>query len=82
MAPNYPGTSEPIHYLYAMAVLFPVYLVIMFVLSKVCPSEEYTVPDVGAVDLKPWKYRWHLTVIGLAVAAIFYYVFSPLCLAA
>ncbi|MCD8356589.1 MAG: solute:sodium symporter family transporter [Clostridia bacterium] len=82
IAPCYPGTTETIHYLYAMAVLFPVYLIIMLVLSKVCPSEEYTVPDVGAVDLKPWKYRWHLTILGLAVAAIFYFVFSPLCLAA
>lgn len=82
LKPCYPGTTEEIHYLYAMAVLFPLYLLIMFILQKVRPCEEYVVPDVGAVDLTPWKYRWHLTIIGLIVAAVFYIVFSPLVLAA
>lgn len=82
MKPCYPGSTEEIHYLYAMAVLFPLYLLIMFILQKVRPCEEYVVPDVGAVDLTPWKYRWHLTIIGLIVAAVFYIVFSPLVLAA
>lgn len=82
IGPCYPGTTEEIHYLYAMAVLFPIYLVIMWVLTKVCPSEEYVVKDVGAVDLTPWKYRWHLTIAGLAVAALFYIVFSPIGIAA
>ena len=82
LKPCYPGTTEELHYLYAMAVLFPIYLLIMFILQKVRPCEEYVVPDVGAVDLTPWKYRWHLTIIGLVVAAIFYIVFSPLVLAA
>ncbi len=82
IAPNYPGTTEGIHYLYAMAVLFPVYIIIMLVLQKVCPSEEYQVPDVKAVDLTPWKLRWPVTILGLAVAAIFYIVFSPLGIAA
>ena len=82
LKPCYPGSTEEIHYLYAMAVLFPLYLLIMFILQKVRPCEEYVVPDVGAVDLTPWKYRWHLTIIGLIVAAVFYIVFSPLVLAA
>ncbi len=82
IAPCYPGTTEEIHYLYAMAVLFPIYLLIMFILQKVRPSEEYQVPNVHAVDLKPWKYRWHFTVAGLIVAVVFYIVFSPLGIAA
>ena len=80
--PCYPGTTEEIHYLYAMAVLFPIFLIIMAILQKVCPSEEYQVKDVGAVDMTPWKYRWPVTIVGLIVAAVFYIVFSPLVLAA
>ncbi|MCQ2510003.1 MAG: solute:sodium symporter family transporter [Lachnospiraceae bacterium] len=82
MKPCYPGTTEEIHYLYAMAVLFPLYLIIMAVLSKVSPSEEYIVPNVDAVDLTPWKLRWPITILGLFVAVIFYIVFSPLGIAA
>ncbi len=82
IAPCYPGTTEEIHYLYAMAVLFPIYLIIMWVLQKVRPVEEYQVPNVGAVDLTPWKYRWPVTIVGLIVAVIFYIVFSPLGIAA
>ncbi len=80
--PCYPGTTEEIHYLYAMAVLFPLFLIIMAILQKVCPSEEYEVKDIGAVDMTPWKLRWPVTIVGLVVAAIFYIVFSPLVLAA
>ncbi|MGN1030725.1 MAG: solute:sodium symporter family transporter, partial [Butyricicoccaceae bacterium] len=82
LKPCYPGTTEQIHYLYAMAVLFPIFLIIMAILQKVCPSEEYQVKDIGAVDMTPWKYRWPVTIVGLAVAAIFYIIFSPLVLAA
>ena len=82
MKPCYPGTTEEIHYLYAMAVLFPIFLIIMAILQKVCPSEEYEVKDIGVIDMTPWKYRWPVTIVGLAVAAIFYIVFSPLVLAA
>ncbi len=81
IGPCYPGTTEEIHYLYAMAVLFPIYLIIMAVLSKVKPSKEYIVPDVGAVELQPWKYRWPVTILGLIVAVAFYIFFSPLGIA-
>ena len=57
IAPNYPGTENPIHYLYAMAVLFPIELIIMWALNKYRPAEEYVPTDIGAVDLAPWKYR-------------------------
>ncbi len=82
IGPCYPGTTEEIHYLYAMAVLFPIYLIIMAVLSKLKPSKEYIVPDVGAVELQPWKYRWPVTILGLIVAVAFYIFFSPLGIAA
>ena len=82
IAPNYPGTSNPIHYLYAMAVLFPIELVIMWALDKFRPAEEYVIQDVGAVDLTPWKYRHVVSIIGLILAVVIYVIFSPLGLAA
>ena len=82
LKPCYPGTGEEIHYLYAMAVLFPIYMIIMYVLNKTSKEPEYVVPDVKAVDMTPWKYRWPVTIVGLLVAAVFYLVFSPLGIAA
>ena len=82
LKPCYPGSTEQIHYLYAMAVLFPIYMIIMFFLDKTSKEPEYVVPDVQAVDMTPWKYRWPVTIVGLIVAAVFYLVFSPLGIAA
>ena len=80
--PCYPGSSNPIHYLYAMAVLFPIELLIMWYLNKYHPSEEYEIRDVGAVDLTPWKYRHVVSIVGLLLALGIYILFSPLGIAA
>lgn len=80
--PCYPGSSNPIHYLYAMAVLFPIELLIMWYLNKYHPAEEYEIQDVGAVDLTPWKYRHVVSIIGLILAVAIYIFFSPLGIAA
>lgn len=80
--PCYPGSSNPIHYLYAMAVLFPIELLIMWYLNKYHPAEEYEIRDVGAVDLTPWKYRHIVSIIGLLLALGIYILFSPLGIAA
>ena len=80
--PCYPGTDNPIHYLYAMAILFPVELLIMWALNKYRPGEEYVPQDVGAVDLTPWKYRHVVSIIGLLLAVAIYILFSPLGIAA
>ena len=80
--PCYPGSSNPIHYLYAMAVLFPIELLIMWYLNKYHPAEEYEIRDVGAVDLTPWKYRHIVSIIGLLLAIGIYILFSPLGIAA
>lgn len=83
LKPNYPGTETPIHYLYAMAVLFPLELIIMWALNKYRPTEEeYVIKDVGAVDLTPWKYRHIVSIIGLILAVLIYVLFSPLGIAA
>ena len=80
--PCYPGSTNPIHYLYAMAVLFPIELLIMWYLNKYRPAEEYEIQDVGAVDLTPWKYRHVVSIIGLILAVAIYIFFSPLGIAA
>lgn len=76
------GANEPIHYLYAMAVLFPIELIIMWCLNKFAPCEEYELVDVGAVDLTPWKYRHVVSIVGLIIAVAIYVLFSPLGIAA
>jgi len=81
--PNYPGSSEPIHYLYAVAVQFPIELAILWACNKFAPSqEEFVIEDVGAVDLTPWKYRYIVSAIGIVIAITIYILFSPLGIAA
>lgn len=82
MKPCYPGTENPIHYLYAMAVLFPVEMIIMWLLNWYKAEEEFVVPDAGAVDLTPWKYRHVVSIVGLVLAVAIYIYFSPLGIAA
>lgn len=82
IAPCYPGSDDPIHYLYAMAVLFPVEMLIMWYLNKYKAEEEFVIQDVGAVDLTPWKYRHVVSIIGLLLAVGIYIYFSPLGIAA
>ena len=80
--PCYPGSSNPIHYLYAMAVLFPIELLIMWYLNKYRGTEDYVPTDVGAVDLTPWKYRHIVCIIGIILAIGIYILFSPIGIAA
>ena len=82
IAPCYPGTDNPIHYLYAQAVLFPVLMLIMWFLNKFKAEEEFIVPDAGVVDLTPWKYRHIVAIVGLILAVSIYIFFSPLGIAA
>ena len=80
--PCYPTSGEPIHYLYAIAVLFVVEFAIMWYLSKYRGTEEYVPADVGAVDLTPWKYRHIVCIIGIILAIGIYILFSPIGIAA
>ncbi len=82
IAPCYPGTDNPIHYLYAQAVLFPVLMLIMWFLNKFKAEEEFIVPNAGVVDLTPWKYRHVVAIIGLILAVSIYIFFSPIGIAA
>lgn len=80
--PCYPTSGEPIHYLYAIAVLFVVEFIIMWYLNKYKGVEEYVPQDVGAVDLTPWKYRHIVSIIGILLAIGIYILFSPVGIAA
>ena len=82
LKPCYPTSGEPIHYLYAIAVLFVVEFVIMWYLNKYRGTEDYVPADVGAVDLTPWKYRHIVCIIGIILAIGIYILFSPIGIAA
>ena len=82
LKPSYPPSGEPIHYLYAIAVLFVVEFAIMWYLNKYRGTEEYVPADVGAVDLTPWKYRHIVCIIGIILAIGIYILFSPIGIAA
>ena len=82
LKPCYPTSGEPIHYLYAIAVLFVVEFAIMWYLNKYRGTEEYVPADVGAVDLTPWKYRHIVCIIGIILAIGIYILFSPIGIAA
>ena len=77
LKPCYPTSGEPIHYLYAIAVLFVVEFAIMWYLNKYRGTEDYVPADVGAVDLTPWKYRHIVCIIGIILAIGIYILFRP-----
>ncbi len=74
--------SDSIHYLYAVLVLLPLELLIMYIMNirnkKNHQVEAWVQEDVGAVDLTPWKYRWHATVFIIICVIAVYVAFSPL----
>lgn len=81
--PCYPGTDTPVHYLYAVAVLFGVEMLIMALLNRFRPqSETFEITDKSIVDMTPWKYRYVVSVIGIVLAVGIYLFFSPLGIAA
>ncbi len=74
---------DSIHYLYAIAVLLPVELLVMFFLNqhnkKVHPeAAAWIQEDVKAVDMTPWKYRKIAAICVVIGVLIVYGAFSPL----
>lgn len=64
--PCYPTSGEPIHYLYAIAVLFVVEFAIMWYLNKYRGTEDYVPTDVGCsrsdpMEVSPYRmyHRYH-----------------------
>ena len=73
--------NSKLHYLYAVFVLLPVELLVMFIFNqrnKAKHPEAWVQKDIGAVDLTPWKYRWVATALILICVAAVYLAFSPL----
>lgn len=85
IAPKYSlfgGGDGDIHYLYAVAILWPIELLIMYLMSRHNKNKNgvdaWTQEDAGAVDMTPWKYRKIVSVLVLLFVAVVYIVFSPL----
>ncbi|MGN1008628.1 MAG: solute:sodium symporter family transporter [Butyricicoccus sp.] len=74
--------SDSIHYLYAVLVLLPLELLLMYLMNRHNKAknhvEAWVQKDVGAVDLTPWKYRWVATAFIIICVIAVYAAFSPI----
>ena len=88
IAPHYSilgGPDSEIHYLYAILILWPIELLIMGIMNHLNKKKGETAweqPDVKAVDLTPWKYRWVAAAFIIVCVIVVYAAFSPLGLGA
>ena len=84
LSPSYSlfgGNEGTMHYLYAVSVLWPLEMLIMYLMHRRNKSKGAAVwvqQDVGAVDLTPWKYRNIVSVIVIVCVLLVYLAFSPL----
>ena len=83
IGPSYPGGAGTMHYLYAVAVLWPIELLIMAFLDRRNKKQNPTMQaweqeDVKAVDLTPWKYRKIVSIVVMICVIAVYIFFSPL----
>ena len=76
------GNEGTIHYLYAVLVLWPIELLIMYFMSRNNKEKNGAVAwvqeDTASVDMTPWKYRKAASVAILLFVAVVYITFSPL----
>ena len=75
------GNEGTIHYLYAVSILWPIEMLIMYLMhrrNKNKGAEVWVQKDVGAVDLTPWKYSKLVSVIVIVCVLLVYLAFSPL----
>lgn len=75
--------SGDVHYLYAITLLLPIEIFIMYLMhrhnkSKNPELQAWVQEDAKAVDLTPWKYRWVASIIVIVGVLIVYAAFSPL----
>lgn len=84
ISPSYSlfGANEgTIHYLYAVLVLWPIELLIMYFMSRNNQKNgaaAWVQEDTASVDMTPWKYREAASVAILLFVAVVYITFSPL----
>ncbi len=78
LSPSYSlfgGNEGSIHYLYAVSVLWPLEMLIMYLMRRRNKSKGAAVwvqQDVGAVDLTPWKYSKLVSVIVIVCVLLVY----------
>lgn len=76
------GGDGTIHYLYAVMILWPIELFIMFLMNRHNKNknhvEAWVQEDAGAVDLTPWKHRYLAAILILLFVAVVYIAFSPI----
>lgn len=76
------GNEGTIHYLYAVLVLWPIELLIMYFMSRNNKEKNgaaaWVQEDTASVDMTPWKYRKAASVAILLFVAVVYITFSPL----
>ena len=84
LSPSYSlfgGNEGSIHYLYAVSILWPLEMLIMYLMhrrNKSKGAKVWVQQDVGAVDLTPWKYSKLVSVIVIVCVLLVYLAFSPL----
>ena len=80
--PNFIPALGKVHYMYWYVVLFAVDFLIAWTMTKLHPLQQAFIMPENApqgMDLSPWKYRKHAIAATLAITAIIYILFSPLC---
>lgn len=73
---------QNVHYLYVLAVLFAVNIIVMLLIGKYHPrAQAYVMPNAEVVDMTPWKYAIPASVLAICVMVLVYILYSPLGLA-
>ncbi|WNS77856.1 solute:sodium symporter family transporter [Domibacillus sp. DTU_2020_1001157_1_SI_ALB_TIR_016] len=72
-----------VNFLYILAVLFPVSVLVMLIVGKLAPREEdFELVTSNKVDLMPWKYGKLVAAVIVILMIGVYTLFSPIGLAA
>ncbi len=68
-----------LHFLHVLALLFVLHCALLFGLSRLFPNRHADpVPaDSGGIDLRPWKYFPHVSVLALTGMVLIFVTFSP-----
>ncbi len=73
---------KDVHYLYVLAVLFIVNILVMLAIGKIQPRPtEFVIEDAKVVDLTPWKYAKPVACVAVCIMIAVYTLYSPLGLA-
>ncbi|GAB2045392.1 solute:sodium symporter family transporter [Agathobaculum sp. TL06] len=71
----------PIHSNYTIGIMFWIDVLVMFLIMKWKPRENFQVEEDNVVDITPWKHAKLMAFILCCCVAAYYIVFSPLVLA-